>query len=111
MYPIELDEIYKSYRVLVARDVEYLRCMFIQVNERLSLFHSITYPICNMVGVIFTNIVGCSIGELGNKMWTIGDCGKQSVTLVTSVVQIHPFQLFLGNLQQFLIINYLLIKD
>ena len=64
-----------------------------------------------MVGVIFTNIVGCSIGELGNKMWTIGDCGKQSVTLVTSVVQIHPFQLFLGNLQQFLIINYLLIKD
>ena len=64
MYPIELNEIYKSYRVLIARDVEYLRCMFIQVNERLSLFHSITYPICNMVGVIFTNIVGCSIGEL-----------------------------------------------
>ena len=29
-----------------------------------------------------------------SKMWTIGDCGKQSVTLVTSVVQIHPFQHF-----------------
>ena len=26
MYPIELNEIYKSYRILIARDVEYLRC-------------------------------------------------------------------------------------
>jgi hypothetical protein len=35
--------------------------------------------------------VRCSIGELScvqRKMWTIGDCGKQSVTLVTSLVQI-----------------------
>jgi hypothetical protein len=38
--------------------------MFIQVNERPLLFHSITYPICDMVGVIFTNIVERSIGEL-----------------------------------------------
>ena len=79
--------------------------MFIQVNERLSLFHSITYPICNMVGVIFTNIMECSIGELVlSKMWTIGGCGKQSATLVASVVQIHPFQLFFRELTA--IFNY-----
>ena len=27
MYPIELNEIYKSYRILIAQDVEYLRCV------------------------------------------------------------------------------------
>ena len=26
MYPIELNEIYKSYRILIAQDAEYLRC-------------------------------------------------------------------------------------
>jgi hypothetical protein len=40
-----------------------------------------------------------------SKMWTIGDCGKQSVTLVTSLVQIQPFQLNLGNLQQYYFSN------
>lgn len=29
MYQIELNGIYNSYRILIAQDVEYLRCMLI----------------------------------------------------------------------------------
>ena len=33
MYPIELNEIYKSYRILIAQDVECLRCyMYVRTN-------------------------------------------------------------------------------
>ena len=34
MYPIELNEIYKSYRILIGQDDEYLRCVIVCGNNR-----------------------------------------------------------------------------
>ena len=78
------------------------------VNKRMKGSSTLSiwiYPICNMVGVIFTNIMGCSIGELVKAR-----CGQLGIVVnnlllnVTSVVQIHPFQRFFRELTA--IFNY-----